>query len=50
MLLAQAHDWAAPRSAAQIELNVWEFNRGAIEFYERCGYTTASRKMWVSVT
>jgi diamine N-acetyltransferase len=50
LLLAQARDWAVSRGAAQIELNVWEFNSGAIEFYERCGYTTTSRKMWVSVT
>jgi len=50
MLLAHAHDWAASHGATQIELNVWEFNCGAIEFYERCGYTTASRKMSISVT
>ncbi|MEG3839889.1 hypothetical protein [Microcoleus sp. herbarium14] len=28
----------------QIELGVWEFNEGAIAFYEKLGYETAYRK------
>jgi ribosomal protein S18 acetylase RimI-like enzyme len=28
-----------------IELNVWEFNRGAMAFYRQLGYRTTSRKM-----
>lgn len=28
-----------------IDLNVWEFNAGAIEFYQKCGFATQSRRM-----
>ena len=28
----------------QIELGVWEFNEGAIAFYEKLGYETAYQK------
>lgn len=28
-----------------IELNVWEFNEGAIRFYEKCGFTIQRRRM-----
>lgn len=28
-----------------IELNVWEFNEGAIKFYEKCGFTVQRRRM-----
>lgn len=28
-----------------IELNVWEFNEGAIQFYEKCGFTAQRRRM-----
>jgi ribosomal protein S18 acetylase RimI-like enzyme len=28
-----------------IELNVWEFNEGAVKFYEKCGFTTQRRRM-----
>jgi len=45
-LLRQAHRWAREAGAKQVELNVWEFNREAITFYEKQGYTTASRRMW----
>jgi GNAT superfamily N-acetyltransferase len=48
-LMEAAHRWAAERRVNQVELNVWEFNRGAIEFYERLGYSTASRKMWITL-
>jgi len=45
-LAERAHRWAIDKGVTQVELNVWEFNRGAIAFYERLGYTTAYRKMW----
>lgn len=32
-------------NVASIELNVWEFNEGAINFYEKCGFTTQKREM-----
>lgn len=44
-LMEKAHDWAVAEAADSVELNVWEFNREAIEFYQRLGYETASRKM-----
>jgi GNAT superfamily N-acetyltransferase len=44
-LMEKAHDWAVAEGADSIELNVWEFNREAIEFYQTLGYETASRKM-----
>ena len=44
-LVEKAHQWAVAEGADSIELNVWEFNQGAVEFYARLGYETASRKM-----
>jgi ribosomal protein S18 acetylase RimI-like enzyme len=44
-LMEKAHAWALAQGADSIELNVWEFNLGAIEFYRTLGYETASRKM-----
>ncbi|MCL5998606.1 MAG: GNAT family N-acetyltransferase [Chloroflexi bacterium] len=44
-LMARAHEWAIARGAGRVELNVYEFNRGAIAFYEALGYETLSRKM-----
>ena len=44
-LMAAAHDWGVARGASAVELNVWEFNRGAIAFYEALGYRTARRRM-----
>ena len=32
-----------------IDLNVWEFNKSAIEFYEKCGMTTQRRHMELKV-
>lgn len=44
-LMEKAHQWARAKGADQVELSVWEFNEGAIAFYERLGYTTAIRRM-----
>jgi ribosomal protein S18 acetylase RimI-like enzyme len=44
-LMEKAQEWAAAAGAGSIELNVWEFNKGAIGFYQQLGYGTASRKM-----
>ena len=46
LLAEKAHQWAVSKGASQIELNVWEFNQGAIAFYEKLGYSAASRRMW----
>jgi diamine N-acetyltransferase len=45
-LMEKAQEWARARGLRQVELNVWEFNREAIAFYEKLGYRPASRKMW----
>ena len=45
LLAEMAHKWAKARGASGIELNVYEFNREAIAFYERLGYSTLCRKM-----
>lgn len=44
-LMENTHKWAEAKGAESIELNVWEFNQGAIEFYRTLGYATVSRKM-----
>ena len=48
-LLDQAHRWATDRGIDEVELNVYEFNTGAIALYERLGYATVSRRMWRSL-
>jgi GNAT superfamily N-acetyltransferase len=45
MLMHRIHDWATVKGAIAIELNVHEFNRGAISFYQGLGYDTVSQKM-----
>ncbi len=44
-LMRRAHEWAEARGLVEAELNVYEFNRGAIDLYERLGYTTRARRM-----
>ncbi len=44
-LMACAEQWARFQGASSVELNVFEFNRGAIEFYQQLGYMDLSRKM-----
>ena len=43
-------EWATTKGATSIELNVYEFNKTAISFYERLGYQTLSRKMSKEIT
>ena len=45
ILMDKMQEWATAKGAASIELNVYEFNKTAISFYERLGYQTLSRKM-----
>jgi ribosomal protein S18 acetylase RimI-like enzyme len=45
LLFAAAESWAAARGATEIELSVYEFNQGAVRFYEALGYGTVSRRM-----
>ena len=44
-LLEHAHSWAVGQGASTVELNVFEFNRGAQVFYRKLGYRTESRRM-----
>jgi ribosomal protein S18 acetylase RimI-like enzyme len=44
-LMARVHEWAAEAGVDSVELHVWEFNEGAIEFYRELGYETSSRRM-----
>ncbi len=32
--------------ATGCELNVWDSNRGAVQFYQEIGYSVACRRMW----
>ncbi|OQA95517.1 MAG: Acetyltransferase (GNAT) family protein [Chloroflexi bacterium ADurb.Bin222] len=45
MLMGTVYEWALTKGASSIELNVYEFNKAAIAFYEKLGYETLSRKM-----
>ncbi len=38
-------DWAKENGFTRIELNMWEFNRDALAFYEAAGFTTYRRYM-----
>jgi hypothetical protein len=42
---ATVEDWARNRQVARLELTAWEFNRGAIEFYQALGSATNYRRM-----
>jgi len=44
-LMERAREWAVTEGANSVELNVWEFNKEAIEFYQQLGYGTVSRRM-----
>lgn len=48
-LMEKAHDWLRERGVKTVELNVWEFNRHAMEFYEKMGYKTLSRRMGMDI-
>jgi ribonuclease HI len=45
-LMQAAEHLAKEQNAVMLELLVWEFNRGAFAFYQKMGFTTASRVMW----
>lgn len=38
-------DWAKQEGFCRLELNMWEFNREALAFYEAAGFTTYRRYM-----
>lgn len=45
MLMDTVHEWAIAKGATAIELNVYEFNKTAVAFYQGLGYGASSRKM-----
>jgi ribosomal protein S18 acetylase RimI-like enzyme len=44
-LINYAQQWAKTNKAVSIELTVWEFNKGARDFYQKLGYQTSRRRM-----
>ena len=44
-MIAFIRDWAAKEGLGRIELNMWEFNEGALAFYEAVGFSTYRRYM-----
>ncbi len=44
-LMAFVSTWARENGFSKIELNMWEFNRDALQFYEAVGFTTYRRYM-----
>jgi GNAT superfamily N-acetyltransferase len=45
MLYQACEDWARTRGAPWVELNVYEFNREAYEFYKGVGFGTCVRRL-----
>lgn len=48
-LMERTHRWALGKGVNQIELNVFEFNEAAIRLYEKLGYRTLSRRLWIAL-
>ncbi len=48
-LFAASVEWARGRGAVDLELEVWEFNKNAIAFYERLGMMPINRTMLLSL-
>ena len=44
-MIAWIRDWAREQGFQRLELNMWEFNRGALAFYEAAGFSTYRRYM-----
>jgi ribosomal protein S18 acetylase RimI-like enzyme len=44
-LVGEAEKWAKQKGAKEIQLDIWEFKEGPLEFYERCGYRTLRRTL-----
>ena len=42
-------DFAKEKGFRRVELNMWEFNRGALAFYEAAGFRTFRRYMEVKL-
>ena len=44
-MIAFIRDWAREQGFTRLKLNMWEFNRGALAFYEAAGFSTYRRYM-----
>lgn len=44
-MVAFIRAWAKEKGYRRLELNMWEFNRGALAFYEAAGFSTYRRYM-----
>jgi len=48
-LMKEAEKWAVQQNTSQAELNVWDFNRNAIDFYTKLGYSPSYHIMKKSI-
>ena len=44
-MIRRIREYAKEKGIRRVELNMWEFNRGALAFYETAGFTTYRRYM-----
>jgi len=44
-LMEQVHLWAQKHDIKDVQLTVWDFNQGAITFYEKLGYQMLHHRM-----
>ncbi len=44
-LIQAVKDAAKVRGCRSVQLDVWEFNKSALRFYEKLGFVTLRRKM-----
>ena len=49
MLVDKARAYAEEKGCNRLLLNVWEFNKNAIDFYEDYGFSTRSRHMEMNI-
>ena len=47
-LMERVHQWADQMKLDQLELSVWDFNKGAQDFYRELDYQPAVIRMWKS--
>lgn len=48
-LMERVHRWAVENGISEVELNVYEFNAGAIKLYESLGYSTLRLQMRITL-
>jgi GNAT superfamily N-acetyltransferase len=46
LLVETSEKWAKDKGAAEMRLDIWEFDQGPLHFYENIGYHTLRRKMF----